>query len=116
MTLVKVNGPIPKKLTHKRKPSNRGTPAHKTYMEQVAKLHCCLGDRWGYECYGRTTVAHKDGAGMALKSSDYDTFPACVAHHLTGPHSIAEMGAKKWQRKYGPQDFWIAQTRLLIKH
>lgn len=74
MTLVKVKGPIPKKLTHKRKPTNRGSKEHKVYMAKVAKLSCCLS-KWN-ECQGRITVAHKDGAGMALKSSDFDTFPA----------------------------------------
>lgn len=107
---------FPKKMTHKRKPSNRGTKEHKAYMGKVAKLPCCLNENWGHECGGRVTVAHKDGAGMSLKSSDYDTMPICEAHHLFGPNSITYLGAKAWQRRYGPQTHWIEQVRLQIEH
>lgn len=106
---------IPKKLNHKRKPAKRGTPAHKVYMAKVAQLPCCLYEGWPEECQGRVTVAHKDGAGMALKSSDYDTFPCCEAHHLFGPNSITYLGVRRWERKYGLQKDFIAQTQVTLQ-
>lgn len=111
MTIVKVQGPIPKKLAHQRRnPPRNGTAVALRYRDAVHKLPCCLVMNWGTECQGDTTWAHRDGAGMALKDFYYNSFACCAGHHLYGPHSIGEMGVKKWERKYGPQDKWIWQT------
>lgn len=84
------------------------------YMAAVAKLPCCLALNWSAECVGRTTVAHKDGAGMALKHPDTETMAICEGHHLRGPNSIGEMGVKAWERKYGPQRYYAELTRYRI--
>lgn len=116
MTIVKVQGPIPKKLAHRRRTTPRnGTKAGKLHMALVATLPCSLYVNWGNECEGRTTVAHKDGAGMALKSSDFETMALCEAHHLFGRHSIAQMGIKAWERKYGSQTSLIGLTNHRLK-
>lgn len=85
------------------------------YMAYVAEQRCALLYNYGSECSGRTTVAHRDGAGMALRSSDFETFACCEGHHLRGPNSIAQMGVKAWESKYGPQSFYIWQTRYRIR-
>lgn len=89
----------------------------KVYFGGVASLPCCLALNWGQECKGRTTVAHKDGAGMALKAPYPHTFACCQGHHLAdfGPNSIGKMGVKGWERKYGPQDKYIAVTQYRLK-
>lgn len=115
MTIVKVQGPIPKKLTHQRRDAPRnGTAVADRYAAAVRGLPCCLVMNWGNECFGDTTWAHQDGAGMALKAFYHQTFACCVGHHLYGPNSIGHMGVKAWERKYGPQSKWIWQTREKI--
>lgn len=115
MTIVKVQGPIPKKLVHKRREAPRnGTAVADRYRDAVHKLPCCLAMNWGSECFGDTTWAHRDGAGMALKAPYHQTFACCTGHHLWGTNSIGQMGVKAWERKYGPQSKWIWQTREKI--
>lgn len=114
MTIVKAKGPIPKKLPHRHKPPRNGSKEGRQHMALVATLPCSLYVNYHNECRGRTTVAHKDGAGMALKSSDFETLALCEGHHLWGPHSITEMGVKAWERKYGSQASLIGLTNYRL--
>lgn len=116
MTIIKSQGPIPKRSAyHRRVVDSNKTPAAKVRFAAIAKQPCALYVNWGNECNGRTTVAHQDGAGMALKSPYDKTFACCEGHHLLGPNSIAHMGVRAWERKYGPQSKWIEITNYRMK-
>ena len=90
----------------------------KEHFDHVARLGCVLAGEWGHECRGRTTVQHIQGAeyrGMGQKAPDWMTFPLCEAHHLFGPNSIEHMGRKPWEKKYGPQRFWLQVGALMMQ-
>lgn len=99
----------------KRRPRRRqATPQEEAHKGRVASLPCILSTGWGHECIGRTTVHHKSGAGMGLKSSDFETMPLCEGHHLVSRNSVESMGSKAWERRYGPQSYWLEMTRTVL--
>ncbi|CAB4136999.1 hypothetical protein UFOVP315_34 [uncultured Caudovirales phage] len=57
---------------------------------------------------------HLSGAGMGLKSTDFETIPLCEAHHLFGPHSIEEMGSRAWEQMHGSQRDALMATRVQL--
>lgn len=110
-TPLKSKTPL-KRTAMKRKPArDRPKAAEKDYHTKVRDLPCMIGDK---ECSGHTTVSHRPGAGMGLKSSHYSVAALCVAHHLRGPNSIEGMGIKAWVVKYGPHQLYEEKTREAI--
>jgi len=105
-----------KRTAMKRRPArNRPNAAEKRYHAVVRQLACVLVSA---DCRGVTTVSHRPGAGMGLKSGHLQVAALCEGHHLRGPCSLEQMGSKAWQRRYGPhtalEEQTLAQVRLLF--
>ena len=89
------------------------TKAEKEYPTKVRSLPCVVPDG---NCGGDIHCHHKTGAGMGIKSSDFDSFPLCANHHVFGGYRIAiHAGVKAWEERYGTQDYFIEQTKQKIE-
>lgn len=106
--------PLKRSTFKRKKAKNAPNKDEKAYHAKVGELHCQLMHKWSAECRDWTTVSHRPGAGMALKSSHYDVAAICRGHHLVGPNSIEAMGIKAWERKYGEHEIYEEMTRKAI--
>lgn len=79
------------------------------YLEWVATLPCCVTGRMP------VTVHHIIGhglKGMGSKTSDFLAIPLVPELHQTSDEAIHVMGSDAWERKYGSQLEYSAQTLL----
>lgn len=76
-------------------------------------LPCSVENTHGSECKGGITQQHAQGQHLRSgyrRASDYDSYPLCWGHHITGPNSITEMGINGWVEKYGSEEEFIDRT------
>lgn len=87
----------------------KSTAASKRHLQRVRELGCVI-------CGGEANAHHKSrGAGMGLRSSDYDTFPLCHGHHQNGGLGVAiHAGLETWEKEHGTETEWIAETRVRL--
>lgn len=82
-------------------------------MSRVASLGCIISNS---DCCRGVEVHHKTGAGMGLKSSNYDVIPLCANHHRTGGYKVAiHAGTKTWESIYGTQDELIERVKQILE-
>ena len=117
-TPLKRSGPIKRK-----KPRRAPTKVDKELFAAIHAVNngywCVVGDSgWSHECKGNTTVSHRPGAGMSLRSAHNRVAAICTAHHLHGPNSIGDMGGNDWQEKYGQHEKYeqLTKKRREITH
>lgn len=84
------------------------TAAEKRYHARVAALGCMI-------CGKQPQLHHATGAGMGLKSSNYDVIPLCITHHLEGGYGMAiHAGTQEWESLYGTQDEMLEIVRQML--
>ena len=104
--------PLKRKTPMKRKRARHAPNAEeKAYHARVRQVQCVVGNS---ECGGRTTVSHRPGAGVGLKSPHDQVAALCEKHHLHGPTSIEYMGYKAWRSRYGPHEHYEQLTREAV--
>jgi len=85
------------------------TPAEKAYMDKVARLGCMI-------CGKPPHLHHVTGAGMGLKSSNYDVIPLCPYHHQQGGYGEAvHNGTKEFESRYGTQAEMLEKVRQMLR-
>ena len=84
----------------------RPTKAEREYMSKVAELGCFI-------CHAPAEIHHKTGAGMGLKSSNYDVIPLCPNHHR-GNEGIHQIGKITWEEMFGTQEGMIKRIRSIL--
>lgn len=78
----------------------------------MAELACWVKLTPYGRCGSPAEIAHRNGAGWALKSSNYDVIPLCPYHHrLGGFGKCLDNGTKTFEAKYGSQDEMIAEVQ-----
>lgn len=86
---------------------------NKAYLRMVAALKCAHCGR-----PGPSQAAHSDqGKGLAIKASDYETFPLCAdAPGRRGCHSlIGSSGAFTREQRRTLERKYVAQTRAELE-
>ncbi len=79
-------------------PKKKPTKAEREYMSRVADTGCII-------CKSPAEIHHLTGAGMGLRSSNYDILPLCPHHHRTGGHGNAiHAGTETWENIFGTQE------------
>lgn len=123
MTISRTNGPLPKKLPHRRRVvKTNGTKAGREHMARVATLPCCLYLNYGADCGGRTTCHHPQGMDFRAgfrRASDFDVIALCEAHHqgIEGKfkNSITHLGIKAWTARHGAETYLLDLTRYRLR-
>ncbi len=83
--------------------------AEKKHLDLVASIGCIL-------CFAPAEIHHLTGAGMGLKSSNYDVIPLCPPHHRIGGWGVAvHAGTKEFEKNFGTQKELLEKTRQLIE-
>lgn len=80
----------------------------RAYLGKVAKLGCysCRADGRGWV---QPMVHHiREGMGVGLRASDYQTIPLCEGHHQglvdhDGTKIAFHQSAKRWRERYGSE-------------
>ena len=85
------------------------TKAEREHMGRVADLGCII-------CGGPAEVHHITGAGMAKRSSHYETIPLCHMHHRNGGYGVAvHAGVREWENIHGSQRDLLEKVQFLLK-
>lgn len=78
----------------------------------MAALGCWVRISPQQRCERPAEIAHRNGAGWALKSSNYHVIPLCPEHHRCGRFGeCLDNGTKTFEAKYGTQDTMIAEVQ-----
>ena len=95
-------------------PCPKEDPARsEAYLRRVAALQCAHCGR-----LGPSQAAHADqGKGMAIKASDFDTFPLCADRPgRTGCHTlVGASGLFSKAHRRTLEEKYVAQTRELLE-
>lgn len=104
-----------------RKAERRHGYTGQQWMAMVRTLPCAvttvteeLNRKLMSRCYGAMQAHHSTGAGMGMKSSDFETMSLCAKHHLefhaaAGPfRSMSKSDKRQWQ------DNAIEETRVVL--
>ena len=84
------------------------TAAEKRYHTRVAALGCLI-------CCKPAMLHHVTGAGMGLKSSNYDVIPLCPYHHQQGDFGEAvHNGTEEFESRYGTQAEMLEKVRQML--
>lgn len=84
----------------------------KEYLDRLSGIGCIACLNMGYED-SPATIHHITGAGMALKSSDYEAIPLCHYHHQ-GAGGIHTIGNDTWEAIHGTQEELLQQVRNML--
>jgi len=76
----------------------------KAHIAKVVENGCII-------CQQPAEAHHLTGAGMGLKSSNYEVIALCPRHHRY-EEGIHHIGKQTWELKYGTQQELLEKTRL----